>query len=195
MSSRRCHLLLLNLCAAALPATALRSGSSGPGTSNAPPIASTPIIPITGDDWTFIGGEWLSASPSPYAYSGGAGGENIKGSWNAPAAKSIAGDTNEFGVHPVQDDVHLAVYTVKPFKDFSASFDLTHTAQVRGRCQAAASTILIDIAGPPRPAPKTPLAGHCRRASTACHAVRVRFPCSWPRAFSCCGRRTLRIIT
>ena len=28
------------------------------------------------------------------------------------------------------DDVHLAIYTAKPFGDFSASFDLTHTAQL-----------------------------------------------------------------
>jgi hypothetical protein len=137
---------MLTLCAAALPATALRSGSSGPGTSNAPPIASTPIIPISGAGWTFIGGKWLPASPSPYGYSGGVGGENIKGSWNAPAAKSIAGDKNAFGAHPVQDDVHLAVYTVKPFTDFSASFDLTHTAQVCGRCLH--TMILLDAASP-----------------------------------------------
>ena len=28
----------------------------------APPIADTPVIEITGADWTFAGGKWLAAS-------------------------------------------------------------------------------------------------------------------------------------
>jgi len=59
-----------------------------------PPIADSPAIPISGKDWTFVGGDWLSASPSPYPYSGGPG-NNINGSWNAPAATIKDGATNE----------------------------------------------------------------------------------------------------
>jgi hypothetical protein len=104
---------------------------------------SIPPIDIAGPHWTFVGGKWLPASPSPYPYSGGPGGQNIKGSYNAPAYTIVPGRSNEFGIHPVVDDMHLAIYTLQPYGDFSASFDLTHTAQLSSG--AFVSTMAISL--------------------------------------------------
>ena len=94
----------------------------------APPALTGAAIPISGKGWTFVGGDWLHASPSPYPYSLP---PNATDSWNAPAEKIDAAHTNEFGSHPVVDDVHLAIYeSASGFGDFNASFDFTSTAQL-----------------------------------------------------------------